>query len=63
MRALVSVMSVTETLEIDGPTGISGVVSAEGAVSVVDTEVVSPGRVCATANDTCEYIIAMTING
>ena len=62
MRALVSVISVTETLEIDGPTGISGAASVEDDVSVAPAEVVSAGSVCATANDTCEYIIAMTIN-
>ena len=58
MRALVSVISVTEILETEGPTGAVGVVSAEGAVSVVGEDVVSAGRIWATANDACEHIIA-----
>lgn len=44
MRALVSVMSVTETFPIEGPAGISGALSSTAGVEV-SVVVVSAGRV------------------
>ena len=49
MRALVSVMSVTETLEIEGPTGISGV--GAGAVSSTGEAGGLVGKVWASAKN------------